>query len=204
VRRPAWLWFGLLLVSLGVIGGIAWDLWPPSAGMLAARSRAPGVSPPAPPPVEERRHVRLFLVHAGNGALVEQVREIPRRAKWAEDLQVVLRELAKAGEGELRSPLPQGFEVRQAFLDAFGILYLDGGKAVHALASGPTGSDLPISAIVLTLTSTFGEIKRVQFLSEGQELAAMAGGVDLRRPISPRFPGEEAQPIVSPPPVAEQ
>ena len=48
-----------------------------------------------------------------------------------------------------------------------------------------------------TLTVNFREIKRVQFLVDGQEMTVVAGDLDLRRPVQPRFPGEEAQPVVS-------
>jgi len=35
---------------------------------------------------------------------------------------------------------------------------------------------------------------------DGQEMAVVTGGLDLRRPLQPRFPGEEVQPVVPQPP----
>ena len=76
--------------------------------------------------------------------------------------------LAVRATEEFTSPLPPGFEVRQVFLDSLGVLYLDCSKAIRSVATGPGGSDLAISAIVLTLAGTFPEVKRVQFLADGQ------------------------------------
>ena len=61
----------------------------------------------------------------------------------------------------------------------------------------PTRAGLNVSAVVLTLTTNFSAVKRVQFLAAGQELSAQVGSVDLRRPLQPHFPGEESQPITS-------
>jgi spore germination protein GerM len=95
-------------------------------------------------------------------------------------------------------------ELRQAFLDAFGILYLDFDKRIQALAGGDgIRTDLATSSIVLTLATNFSDVKRVQFLSEGEELTLLTGGVDLRSPLQPHFPDEETQPVDSQPREAE-
>ena len=92
----------------------------------------------------------------------------------------------------MRPPVPPGTEVRQVFLDAFGILYLDFSKGFQAVVTAPDPQpDLAISAIVNTLTTSFSEIKRVQFLVEGQELTLTAGGWNLHGPLRPRFPWEK-------------
>jgi hypothetical protein len=99
-------------------------------------------------------------------------------------------------------PLPA--EIRQVFLDTFGILYLDFGEGLRALVSGDRlPVDLAVSAIVLTLTTNFSDVKRVQFLVEGRELAAQVGTRDLRRPLQPRFPGEGSPPSIAVPAQAE-
>ena len=126
------------------------------------------------------------------------------RGEEIESERAVIVELVKAKGVETRSPLPPGVELRQVFLDAFGILYLDFDKKIQALAAGDAiRTDLATSSIVLTLTTNFSEVKRVQFLSEGEELTLLTGGVDLRKPLQPRFPGEEAQPLGSQPREAE-
>lgn len=148
----------------------------------------------APLPVAgERRHLRLFFPQESGEVLKEEERDLPRRASLAEEVRAALRALSAGIGPGLRAPLPPGVEVRQVFLDGVGILYVDCSKEIQALATAPgLQSALALAAIVTSLTTSFSEIKRVQFLSEGQELTALAGGVDLRRPIAPSFPGEEA------------
>jgi hypothetical protein len=199
-QRVLWPWVSLLVSSLGVTGAIAWQVWPRLPEQLSVRSRPAAAQRPAQPPAPERQRIRLFFPQDSGEALKEQEREIPRKATLAEQVRAILSELAIGGVPGSRPPLPPGIEIRQVFLDAFGILYLDFGKGLQSVITGPGAEpELLVSAIVTTLTSTFSEIKRVQFLIEGQELTLVAGGLDLRRPVGPRFPGEEIPHVVSQP-----
>ena len=201
VRQPVlWPWVGFLVASLGVTGTIAWHARSRLPNQLTAGSRPAAVQRPAQPPAVERQRIRLFFPQESGDALKELEREIPRRATLEEQVRAVLRELAIGGVPGSRPPLPPGIEIRQVFLDAFGIVYLDFGKGLQSVINAPGAQpELVVSAIATTLSSTFSEIKRVQFLVEGQELTVAAGGLDLRRPIGPRFPGEESPPVVSQP-----
>ena len=195
-----WPWVILLAVSAGMIGAIGWEVWPWTAEMSFARSGRMGAAPSPAHRTAEDMRVRLFFPQESKGILVEEEREIPQRPIFAERVRAVLVELTKVKEAEIRSPFPSGIELRQVFLDAFGILYLDFDKKIRALAAGDAiRTDLATSSIVLTLTTNFSEVKRVQFLSEGEELTLLTGGVDLRKPLQPRFPGEVAQTLGSQP-----
>jgi len=194
-----WWWLALLGVSSGVAVAVAWQIVPATIALPSLRPRSPSPqSTPRSVTVEERR-VRLFLPQETGETLKELEREIPRRTSLGEEVRALLRELARDVPG-CRVPIPPGTEVRQVFLDAFGILYLDFSKEVQAVAGGPgTEPELAISAIVNTLTASFSEVKRVQFLVDGKEMASRIGSWDLRRPVTPRFPGEENPPVVPPP-----
>jgi Sporulation and spore germination len=203
-RLALWPWITLLAVSVGTIGAIGWEVWPWTAEMPFARPGPTGVAPPSAPKTADEMRVRLFFPQERIGNLMEEEREIPQRPAFADRVRAVLVELVKAKGVETRSPLPPGVELRQVFLDAFGILYLDFDKKIQALAAGDgIQTDLATSAIVLTLTTNFSEVKRVQFLSEGEELILLTGGVDLRKPLQPRFPGEETRSLDSQPQKAE-
>jgi len=194
-----WPWLGLLVVSLGVTAAIAWQILPAAIDLPSVRPRPPAPQSTPRPAAVERRRVRLFFPQESGDTLKELEREIPRRPVLAEEVRAVLRELANGASGGW-PPIPAAAEVRQVFLDAFGILYLDFNKEIQAVATAPDPQpELAISAIVTSLTTSFSEIKRVQFLVEGKEIAGTAGGWDLRRPVSPRFPGEENPPVVSQP-----
>jgi hypothetical protein len=199
-RLALWPWATLLAVSVGTIGAIGWEIWPWTAEMSFARPGPTGIAPPSTSKTAEEMRVRLFFPQGAKSNLMEEEREIPQRPAFAERVRAVLVELIKAKGVETRSPLPPGVDLRQVFLDAFGILYLDFDNKIQTLAAGDAiRTDLAASSIVLTLTTNFSEVKRVQFLSEGEELILLTGGVDLRRPLQPRFPGDEAQPLGSQP-----
>jgi hypothetical protein len=140
----------------------------------------------------ESRHIRLFFPQASGETFREEERQIQRRATLAEEVRVVLRELATPGSAAAGTPLPAGTQVLQVFVDSFGIAYLDVSREFQSLreASGRE-AEWAIASIVTTLTTSFQEIKRVQFLSEGQELDLTIGPLDLRYPLRPRFPGAE-------------
>ena len=204
-RSPAlWPWCTLLIASLGVIGAIAWTAWPRILSFQELTSRRAAGPLPVSPAASEHRRVRLFFPQESGEVLKEQERELGLRGTLTEDVRAVLNALAAGGGPGVRPPLPRGLEIRQVFLDGVGILYLDLGKGILAVLGVPnSGSALALSAIVTTLTTSFTEVKRVQFLSEGQEVTEGIGGLDLRRPLAPHFPGEEGPPITSRPQEAE-
>jgi hypothetical protein len=198
-RQPVlWPWLLFLLVSTGVAGGILWEVGPhlPSLPGVEARPSEPA----SPSAINERRRVRLFFPALTQFALREQERDIPRGALLTDDVRIILHELTTGGEPGARPPLPSGTELRQVFLDAFGILYLDFTQPIHALVGdfGPQ-AELAILAIVDTLTTSFSEVKRVQFLSHGEESAITLGPLDLRRPVTPELPSEASPPAVPQP-----
>jgi hypothetical protein len=199
-RQALWPWLSLLAVSLGLTIVLAWQILPGVLDLPSFRSRPPAPRSTPSTPTTERRRVSLFFPQDSGDTLKELEREIPRQSIPTDEVRAVVRELAKAPPG-CRPPIPPTAEVRQVFLDAYGILYLDFNKEIQALATAPAAKpELAISAIVNSLTVSFSQIKRVQFLVEGKELTGIAGGWDLRRPLSPRFPGEESPIAVSRPP----
>ncbi len=191
-RRPPafWPWLLLLLGGAGVAAGIGWEVWPHLPALPGLQVQAPESAPP--PAVKAQRRVRLFFPETGRAALREQERDIPRGTGLAEDARALLQALATGGEPGVHPPLPPGVKLQQVYVDAFGILYLDFNRPFQDFVTNETGPqvDLAILAIVGTFTSSFSEIKRVQFMSDGQELAMTVGSLDLRRPLSPDFPGE--------------
>ena len=203
-RGALWPWLTVLAVSGAVIGAIAWDVWPRTVDLSLLRSRASGAAS-APATAAEQVRVRLFFPQEAKPVLAEEEREVPRQTPLPDAVRAVVKELTRGGGPGTVPPLPPETEIRQVSLDAFGILYLDFVAGVEALATGDaTRAGLNVSAVVLTLTTNFGAVKRVQFLAAGQELSAQIGSADLRRPLQPYFPGEESQPITSQPQETQQ
>jgi hypothetical protein len=197
-RDPAlWPWASLLAASLGLAILLAWQITPQLGRPPVLRPR-PVPRQVAPLPMAGgHRGVRLFFPQESSDTFKEQEREIPRRSSPAEEIRAVLRELSR-GVSEGLPPLPPGIEARHVFVDSFGIAYLDFPAGIQAVVAVPgPQTERAILAVVTTLTTSFSEIKRVQFLADGQEMTVVTRGLDLRRPIQPRFPGEEAPPVVS-------
>jgi hypothetical protein len=185
----------VLVASATVIGGIGWEVWPRRVDLSVLRSRVPGAAP-APAPAAEQIKVRLFFPQEGTPVLAEEERDVAHQVPLPNAVRAVVAELTKGGGPGTASPLPPETDIRQVFLDAFGILYLDFAAGVEALTAGDTTrAELRISAVVLTLTTNFSEVKRVQFLAAGREVSVQIGSADLRRPLQPSVPGEEPQPI---------
>jgi len=200
MRQPVlWPWLSLLIAALGLTAVIVWQTEPGLLDLPSLRPRSVPSPSAVRPTVAERRLIRLFFPQVSDETLTEVDREIARRASLTEEVRAVLRELA-AGASGIQGMLPAGTAVRQAFLDAFGILYLDFSKGFQEAITAPAPNpDRTISAIVTSLTASFSEVKRVQFLVEGNEMTVAVGGWDLRRPARPRFPGEETRPILPQP-----
>ncbi len=195
-----WLWASVLAFALGLAALVAWQITPQlgSPAILRARPISPQSVPR--PTAGERRRVRLFFPQESADTFKEEEREIARRTTLADEVRAVLRELTRGGP-EAKPLLPPGTEAQYVYVDSFGIAYLDFSPGIQAVVALPgRATEQAVLAIVTTLTTSFSEIERVQFLVDGQEMAVLAGGLDLRRPLQPRFPGEEVQPIVSQPP----
>lgn len=194
-RGPrVWPWLALLGLSLGLSAAIFPKVWPLHDDLPVFRSprEAPRVPPMARVGSGESRHIRLFFPPQTGEAFREEERQIQRRATLAEEVRVALRELATPGTAGVVTPLPPGTQVLQVFVDSFGIAYLDLSREFQGLREMPgREAEWAIASVVTTLTTSFQEIKRVQFLSEGQELGVTIGPLDLRYPLRPRFPAAE-------------
>jgi len=191
-----WPWLALLVISLSLSAVILPRVWPLQADLPVFRS--PVEAPVSPPPLTrvgagESRQIRLFFPQVSGEAFLEEERQMLRRATLPEEVRVAMRELATPGAEGAITPLPAGTQVLQVFVDSFGIAYLDLSREFQSLRQAPEReAEWAIASIVTTLTTSFQEIKRVQFLSDGQELGLMVGPLDLRYPLRPRFPGAEA------------
>lgn len=200
-RPPAvWPWFLLLLLSLGVIGGIVWDVGP-LATSLGLRVRSPVAAPrpsltPLPP---ELRRIRLFYPETASQLFREVERDVSRGATMRDEVQTLLTALSGTETGEEPAPVPPQVKLRHVFLDSFGILTLDlSGEFRAVLARPHPQAELAAAAVVNSLIGSFTDVKRVQLLVEGQELPILAGSLDLGRPLSVHYPTPEPAPVAEP------
>ncbi len=186
-----WPWLLVLAASAGILAAIAWDIWPWVSGVVLPppKTAGPTVAARAAP---GQVRARIFLPDESRQVLTEEDREITGWQGVHEGVERLLAQLVPGRPGA-RAPLPPGAGLRHVYYDAAGILYLDFDPAIARLSGGEwMRADLATSAVGLTLVANLGEVKRIQFLAGGAELPQREGGMDFRRPFTPRFPGEES------------
>jgi hypothetical protein len=188
--RAWWPWTTLLIGSLGITAGLLWEFWPLLGAASVLRARGPIARTTAAEPPPQRR-LHLVLPGAQDGAAREREVDVPRRPLLRSEVQGAVAALQR------EAALPAGLEVRHAFLDAFGILYVDFGAGFGEwLAANPAEAARGLQAAVATLATSFEGVSRVQFLAEGQAVRGTAGGLELERPVLPaRDSGAAAVPL---------
>lgn len=99
--------------------------------------------------------------------------------------QIVLAliEGPKQGEG---AALPPSADVRGVFLTQDGTAYLDLSRgAVTDFHPGIESETLAVYSVVDSLAANLPEVKKVQFLVQGQEVDTLDGHADLTAPFTP-------------------
>ncbi|MGH7369716.1 MAG: GerMN domain-containing protein [Candidatus Methylomirabilaceae bacterium] len=143
---------------------------------------------PAPKSRAPRRIVMLLFADKNQNDLLEEAREIEGGTTATEDAKRILEELVKGPEGDLKPVIPRAAQVRNLFIDASGTAYVD---FDHELAEGHPGGAreelFTVYSIVGTLAVNISRIKRVQILVDGAGIPTLAGDVDTRAPLLPRF-----------------
>jgi hypothetical protein len=150
----------------------------------------PALPPSAliPPSLEQKRSVRLFFSSPTEDALQEEMREVEMAGAIDQEARVALTELIKGPRSDLLSPLPPGTQLRQLYIDARGIAYVDFSAELRDFHPGGSNAELlAVYSIVDTLAYNFEQIKRVKILVDGSEVDTLAGHIDLRRPLKPRI-----------------
>lgn len=195
-RGPSlWPWLVLLVGSLGITAGILWDLSPLLGAASVLRARGP-IARTAADESPAQRRLRLIFPDAQGAGVRERDVDVPRRPLLRAEVQAAVAALQREA-----AAMPDGLEVRHAFLDAFGILYVDFGPGFAAwVARDPAEAARGLRAALATLAASFDGVARVQFLAEGHEVSAAAAGLDLQRPLLPEPPAADAE--VTPAPEA--
>ncbi len=184
--RPRVLALGLLSVALLVWvvlfyrGGGGEKIRHPEEPAPAAKPSS-AVRTPA-----QTRTVTLYFVSETDSLLHPEGRDIPASGALSEEVSSVLAELVKGSRQDLVAPLPPETKVRQVFVTADGVAYVDFSREImEAFAYGSSSELAAVYAVVDTLTANFPPIKKVAILIEGLEKETLGGHVDLSRPLPP-------------------
>ena len=126
--------------------------------------------------------LQLFLIDSSNRRLVPSIQRLEAPMTLAAKAQLAIEQLINT----VGSPLPPETEVREVWISTAGIAYVD--FAADLPVSMPKGSLAEIHAVygvVGTLTTSFPQIRAVQFLVNGSGVDTLTGHFDLAGPVSP-------------------
>lgn len=130
--------------------------------------------------------VRLYFEALDRPGLVGEERVVGFTPDLSRQIRLVVEELIKGPESGLVSPLPPETRVREVFVTARGVAYVDLSKEAALVRDGGSRSELmTVYSIVNSITANFPSIRRVQILVEDRPGVTLAGHVDLSRPLPP-------------------
>ena len=129
-----------------------------------------------------------FPLQDGSG-LSPETRQVAQSTDETQEVKEVLSELIRGPlSANLAPALPAATQVKSAFIDpSTGTAYVDFSREVKTQFPGGAWTEtLAIYSVVNTLAEDFPDIKRVQFLIDGNVENSLAGHIDITRPFAPR------------------
>ncbi len=157
------------------------------SAMVTQKPAAEAPAPlPAPAPVETA-HITATLFYASSDgrALVPVKRDVPLASGVVEQgRQILLTELQAAPQPYIKV-IPDGTTLRAFYVTDRGDAFVDlGPEIVRAHPGGSMNELLTVYALVNAITTNLPAVQRVQLLVDGKEVDAIAGHVDIRRPLN--------------------
>ncbi len=148
----------------------------------------PAVETAAEVSVDEspNRAVRLWFESDAN-RLAPESHELALPESDAEALKPLIQALLEKVDEEDPRPVPDGIEVRAAYLLPDGTAIVDLGGPLFAQGWN-TGSDAEVMlvySVVQTATDNLPSVKRVQILVNGHPADTLAGHVSIEHPLRP-------------------
>ena len=159
-------------------------------GLSALVTQKPAAEAPAPLPAPapvETAHITATLFYASSDgrALVPVKRDVPLASGVVEQgRQILLTELQAAPQPYIKV-IPDGTTLRAFYVTDRGDAFVDlGPEIVRAHPGGSMNELLTVYALVNAITTNLPAVQRVQLLVDGKEVDAIAGHVDIRRPLN--------------------
>ena len=183
--------FGALFLALNRLGNPAGpepEITPNEAlPTLDLTAEQDGAADPLAAAVQtERVTLQLFLVDMLNQRLMPRYRRLDAPMTIPAQAQAAIERLISTQEIGFLSPLPPGTRVREVWVSPGGVAYVDFHAGLtETLAQGSLAEIFAVYGVVGTLTASFPEINKVQFLIAGQPVDTMTGHLDLSLPLGP-------------------
>jgi hypothetical protein len=172
---------------IAAIGGISLALIVWSVSALITQKPAAAPTPAAAAPPTETAHITATLFYASSDgrALVPVKRDVPLASGVVEQgRQILLTEMQAAPQPYMKV-IPDGTTLRAFYVTDRGDAFVDlGPEIVRAHPGGSLNELLTVYALVNAITTNLPAVQRVQLLVNGEEVDAIAGHVDIRRPLT--------------------
>lgn len=134
--------------------------------------------------------VQLFFADPAGYRLITEERVIVSGRDMTERLRICIRELASGPLAGGAPVLPSQTRLNEAFVDPWGLAYLDFNRALLGSRRPGEGEEwLAVASIVHTVTANLPEIRRIRFMIDGEVITSLSGYIDLEEPVgAEQFP----------------
>jgi len=130
--------------------------------------------------------VTLYFPSYAEGKLRAESRPLALATDPADRIRQIVLALIEGPKQGTGSALSASAEVRGVFVTSDGTVYLDLSRgAAGDFNPGIESETLAVYSVVDSLAANLPEVKRVQFLEQGQEVDTLDGHADLTAPFTP-------------------
>jgi spore germination protein GerM len=177
-----------VIVVLGWVLFVALPRW-----TAAPQPTTPPPTVEAPAAATPRIKARLYYLAADGLRLQPAEREVDYSEDAAEQVRHLVTALLQSPPEPLIATLPPGTTLRNVYLGANAVAYVDFSPEVSRSHGGGSLDELfTVYSVVNTITDNLSPVKAVQILVDGREADTLAGHVDLRRPLQRNLRWAEA------------
>ncbi len=171
-------------IGVALLALLAWAVTSLLQRLTSRDATTPPVTTPATPAETPHIAATLFYAAPEGDALVPIRREVPlAEGLVAQGRQLLIAQFAPPPSPYI-SAIPAGTTLRAFYVTDKGDAFVDLGGITAAHPGGSLTELLTVYAIVNAVTANLPAVKRVQILVDGKEVDALAGHVDVRRPLA--------------------
>ena len=174
-----------ILVAAGGVLALVAVVWGINAFGSKPAPAAPTATIPSTPTETAHITATLFYASSDGQSLVGVKREVPLASGVVEQgRQILLTELQAAPQPYVKV-IPEGTVLRAFYVTDRGDAFVDLSPEVSRAHPGGSFNELmTVYALVNAVTTNLPAVQRVQILVDGKEVDALAGHVDIRRPLT--------------------
>jgi len=159
-------------------------VWGVGALVTKQPAAAPAVVETTTPTETAHITATLFYASSDGRALVPVKRDVPLASGVVEQGRQILLTEMQAAPAPYIKVIPEGTTLRAFYVTDRGDAFVDlGPEIVRTHPGGSLNELLTVYALVNAVTANLPAVQRVQLLVDGREVDAIAGHVDIRRPL---------------------